>query len=104
MFVGSPALMSKSSLPCVFTLDSTNFTISPKITLFGVTHGSNHNFSHFISRTIQSSNSHIQALKQVRKFLLLPAAVTLTDSVVISKLDYCDSLLCDLSAYIFFKL
>ena len=78
MFVGSPALLFKSNLPSVTTLDSTTLTISSKITLFGVSLDSNINFSHFISRTIQTSNFHTQAIKQLHKIRFLPTAATLS--------------------------
>ena len=56
--------MFKSNLPSVLTLDSTTLTISSKITSLGVTLDSNLNFSHFVSRTIQTSSFYIQAIKQ----------------------------------------
>ena len=104
MFVGSPSLPSKSNLPSVINLDSTTLTISSKITLLGVTLDFNLNFSYLISCTIQTSKFYIQAIKQVRQLVPLAITVTLTVSSFISSLDCCNSLLCGLPAYVFFKL
>ena len=104
MFVGGPALLSKSNLLSVNTINSTTLTISLKTTLLGVTLDFNLNFSYLISCTIQTSNFYIQAIKQVRKFVPLAITVTPTVSSVISSLDCCNFLLCGLPAYVFFKL
>ena len=98
MFVGSPVLLSKSSFPSVITLDPI------KNKLLGINFESNLNFSYFGSLAIQTPNFHIQAMKQVREVLFLPTAVTFTVSFVISKWNYCDSLLCGLPGYVFTKL
>ena len=94
MFVGSSRLLAKYNLPSVVTLDGTTLPISSKLKILGVTLDSNMNFAHFISQIIQSSNFHIYAIKRVRKFLPLSTANALFISVVLSRLDYCNSLLC----------
>ena len=65
MFVGSFRLLAKYNFPSVVTLDGTTLPISSKLKILGVTLDSNLNFAHFISQIIQSSNSHIYAIKQV---------------------------------------
>ena len=104
MFVGSSRLLAKCNLPSVVTLDGTTFPISPKLKILGVTLDSNLNFAHFISQIIQSSNFHIYAIKQVRKFLPLSTANALFISLVLSRLDYYNSLFCGQPNYLLCKL
>ena len=94
MFVGSSRLMAKYNLPSVVTLDGTTLPISSKLKILGVTLALNLNFAQFISQIIQSSNFHIYAIKQVRKFLPLSTANAFFISLVFFRLDYCNSLLC----------
>ena len=104
MFVGSSRLLAKYNLPSVVTLDGTTLPLSSKLKILGVTLDSNLNFAHFISQIIQSSNFHIYAIKQVRKFLPLSTANALFISLVLSRLDYCNSLLCGQPSYLLCKL
>ena len=104
MFVGSSRLLAKYNLPSVVTLDGTTLSMSSKLKILGVTLDSNLNFAHFISQIIQSSNFYIYAIKQVRKFLLLSTANALFISLVLSRLNYCNSLLCGQPNYLLCKL
>ena len=104
MFVGSSRLLAKYNLPSVVTLDGTTLPISSQLKILGVTLDSNLNFAHFISQIIQSSNFHIYAIKQVRKFLPLSTANALFISLVLSRLEYCNSLLCGQPNYLLCKL
>ena len=83
---------------------STTLPIFSKLKILGVTLDSNLSFAHFISQIIQSSNFHIYAIKQVRKFLPLSTANALFISLVLSRLDYCNSLLCGQPNYLLCKL
>ena len=104
MFVGISRLLAKYNLPSVVTLDGTTLSISSKLKILGVTLDSNLNFAHFISQIIQSSNFHINAIKQVRKFLPLSTANALFISLVLSRLDHCNSLFCGQPNYLLCKL
>ena len=104
MFVGSSRLLEKYNLSSVVTFDGTTLPISSKLIILGVTLDSNLNFAYFISQIIQSSNFHIYAIKQVRKFLPLSTANALFISLVLSRLDYCNSLLCGQPNYLLRKL
>ena len=104
MFVGSSRLLAKYDLPPVVTLDGTTLPISSKLKILGVTLDSNLNFAHFVSQIIQSSNFHIHAIKQVRKFLPLFTANALFISLFLSRLDYCNFLLCRQPNYLLCKL
>ena len=86
------------------TLDGTTLPISSKLKILDVTLDLNLNLAHFNSHIIQSSNFHIYAIKQVRKFLPLSTANALFISLVLSRLDYCNSLLCGQPNYLLCKL
>ena len=104
MFVGSSRLLAKYNLPSVVTLDGATLPISSKLKILGVILDSNLNFAHFISQIIQFSNFHIYAIKKVRNFLPLSTANALFISLVFSRLDYCNSLLCGQPNYLLCKL
>ena len=86
------------------THDGPTLPISFKLKILGVTLDSNLNFAYFISQIIQSSNFHIYAIKQVRKFLHSSTANALFISLVLSRFDYCNSLLCGQPNYLLCKL
>ena len=104
IFVGSSRLLAKCHLPSVVTLYGTTVPISSKLKILGVTLNSNLNFAHFIYQIIQFSKFHIHAIKLVRKFLLLATANVLFSLLVLSRLDYCNSLLCGQPNYLLCKL
>ena len=94
MFVGSLILLSKSNLPTEVIFDGTTFSVTSKLKILGVTLDSRLNFTHFVSQIIQASNFHLHAIRQARKFL--PFDTALIISLVLSRIDYCNSLLCRL--------
>ena len=104
MFVSNYRLLAKYNLPSVVTLDGTTLPISSKLKILDVTLDSNLNFAHFISLIIQSSNFHIYAIKQVCKLLPLSTANALFSSLVLSRLDYRNSLFCRQPNYLLCKL
>ena len=96
MFVGSPILLSKSNLPTEVIFDGTTLSVTSKLKILGVTLDSRLNFTHFVSQVIQASKFHLHAIRQARKFLPFDTAVALIISLVLSRIDYCNSLLCRL--------
>ena len=93
MFVGSSILLSKSNLPTEVIFDGTTLSVTSKLKILGVTLDSRLNFTHFVSQLIQASNFHLHAIRQARKFLPFDTAVALIISLVLSRIDYCNSLL-----------
>ena len=93
MFVGSPILLSKSNLPTEVIFDGITLSVTSKLKILGVTLDSRLNFTHFVSQIIQASNFHLHAIRQERKFLPFDTAVALIISLVLSRIDYCNSLL-----------
>ena len=104
MFVGSPILLSKSNLPTEVIFDGTTLSVTSKLKILGVTLDSRLNFTHFVSQIIQASNFHLYAIRQARKFLPFDTAAALIISLILSRIDYCNSLLCRLSNCLISKL
>ena len=104
MFFGSSRLLAKYNLFSVVILDGTTLPISSKLKILDVTLDSNLNIAHFISQEIQSCKFHIHSTKQVRKFLPLATSNVFFISLVLSRLDYCNSLLCGQPNYLSCKL
>ena len=104
MFVGSPILLSKSNLPTEVIFDGTTLSVTSKLKILGVTLDSRLNFTHFVSQIIQASNFHLHAIRQARKFLPFDTALALIISLVFSRIDYCNSLLCRLPNCLISKL
>ena len=95
MFIGSPMLLSKSKLPAEVTFDATEFSVLSKLKILGVTFDPSLYFTHFASQLIEASNFHLHAIKQILKFLPFNTAVALTIFLVLSRLDYWNSLFVD---------
>ena len=104
MFVGSTILLSKSNLPTEVIFDGTTLSVTSKLKILGVTLDSRLNFTHFVSQIIQASNFHLHAIRQARKFLPFDTAVALNISLVLSRIDYCNSFLCRLPNCLISKL
>ena len=104
MFVDSPILLSKSNLPTEVMLEGTNFSVPSKLKISDVTFHLSLYFTHFVSQVLQASNFHFHVIKQVRIFLPFNSAVVLKISLVLSRLDYCNSLFCELPNCLISKL
>ena len=66
-------------------------TLSGCIKILGVTLDSKMTLTKHISETCRSAYMHIRKIRSIRKFLTDKAVKTLCQSVVISRLDYCNS-------------
>ena len=104
MFIGSPILLSKCNLPAEDTFEATKFSVSFKLKILSVTLDASLYFTHFASQLIQASNFHLHAIKQIRKFLPFNTAIALNMSLVLFRLDYCNSLFCGLPNCLISKL
>ena len=63
------------------------------ITALGIVLDSKLSFSHHIKSVVKSCNYHIRAIKHIRHLLTTQDAQTLAQSIVQSRLDYCNSIL-----------
>ena len=63
--------------------------------LLGVTLDSSLSFDRHITEVCRSCHFHIRALRHIRPLLTNDAAISVANSIVSSRLDYCNSLLCN---------
>ena len=63
--------------------------------MYGVTLDSSLSFDRHITEVCRSCHFHIRALRHIRPLLANDAAISVANSIVSSRLDYCNSLLCN---------
>jgi len=78
-------------------LSNNTIPISNTLKTLGVTFDSKLTFANHITSIIQSSNYHLRAIKHIRPFITDNLAATLSRCLVISKIDYCNSLFYNIS-------
>ena len=79
-----------SNFPC--NILGTRINPSPSVRNLGVIFDEDFNYQSHILQTCKSCFYHIRDLKRIRKHLSLSTTVSLANALVISKLDYCNSL------------
>ena len=80
----------------LFELNIGNIAVKPStsVKLLGVTIGAKLNFREFILSKIRTCNFHLRNLKNIRRCLSKNIRIQLVNILILSKLDYCNSLLC----------
>jgi len=78
--------------------------VSDSVKIIGVTLDSKHSFDKHVSNICNVSGYHIQALRHIRPVLDLKSANVLACSTILSKLDYCNSVLAGVSQRNLFRL
>ena len=78
---------------CTPFSNSAPITLTKSIHLLGVTLDSELSMSQHVGEVIQKCNYHIRALKYIRPSLTTEVANTIACSLVLTRLDYCNSLL-----------
>ena len=76
-------------------------SISPTDTVknLGVTFDSGNTFTSHITNMCRTCYYHLKDLRRIRKFLSVETAALLANSMISSRLDYCNSLLHGISKY-----
>jgi len=67
------------------------------VKLLGMTLGSTLSFDKHVIKVTRSCHYHIHALRHIRPLLTLDTAKAMAVTIVGSRLDYCNSLLCGMS-------
>jgi len=96
LFIGTPQQRSKVTSSTI-NFHGTTLTPSTSARNLGVTFNSDLSFKEHISSTCQISFLHIRQLRQIRHLLDFNSAIALANSLVTSRLDYCNSLFFGLS-------
>ena len=77
---------------------------SASVRNLGVIFDSNLNFKYHINSLVKSCNYHIRNLYAVKRYLNKDILITLVHSLIVSRIDYCNSLFLGLPAYLLKKI
>ena len=77
---------------------------SPSVKNLGITFDSSLNFKHHINSLVKTCNYHIRNLYAVRKYLNKDTLIGLVHSLILSHVDYCNSLFLGLPNYLLKKI
>jgi hypothetical protein len=95
MAVGTHAQVNATSASGPVVIAGTQVPFSNTVKLLGVTIDSTLSFDKHVSNVVRSCNYHLHALRHIRPLITEDTAKTIGFSLVSSRLDYCNSLLCD---------
>ena len=99
MFIGTPTHLKNLSPPSSINIAGTTLpSSSTTLKLLGVTFDSQLSFKQHAISVIKSCNHLIWAIRHIRPFLSVDTTSALARSLVLSRLDYCNSLLYGTSA------
>jgi len=91
LIIGTPQQRAKLLSPSISFQGST-ITPSHSVRNLGVIFDSDHSFTSHISSVCQSASFHIRLIRQIRSLLDTNTTTILANSLVSSRLDYCNSL------------
>ena len=97
MLIGTRQQLSKVRTDSLLVAGTVVSSVSEARNL-GVWFDSKFQFQTHINKTCQSAFYYIYNIRRIRKFLSFEAAKTLVQALVISRLDYCNSVLYDIPA------
>ena len=103
MIVGTMPQLAKLSQPMTVSVAGEGIICSNSMTYLGVTLDPNLSCNKFVSATVSACNYHILALRHLKP-VLGPVIVDVARAIVLTKLDYCNSILASTSEYNFNRL
>ena len=92
MLIGTRQKLSSVSVNTL-QLDATTVPLSDSVKSLGVLIDSTLSMENFISQTAKSCYYQLRRISSVRKYLSTEATMKLVTSLILSRLDYCSSLL-----------
>ncbi|KAK7098126.1 hypothetical protein V1264_002486 [Littorina saxatilis] len=96
--------LNHPSLPASLTVNELPISFSPSVRSLGVTLDPTLSFQKHISNICKSAYLELRKISSVRHYLTTDATKTLVCSLVLSKIDYCNSLLAGLPKYLLDRL
>ena len=93
MFIGTPIRLKTMSPPTSINVAGTLLPSSTTLKLLGVTFDSHLSFKEHSASIIKSCNHLIWSIRHIRPLLSVDTTSALARSLVLSRLDYCNSLL-----------
>ena len=88
-----PPSIDPSSLPSSIAIGNTNISFSNSVRDLGVFIDQNLSMKQHIAKTCQSAYHDIRRIGSIRQFLTVDATKTLVSAYILSRIDYCNSLL-----------
>ncbi|KAK7105200.1 hypothetical protein V1264_016609 [Littorina saxatilis] len=105
VMLGCPKkFLNPPSLPASLTVNELPISFSPSVRSLGVTLDPTLSFQKHISNICKSAYLELRKISSVRHYLTADATKTLVCSLVLSKIDYCNSLLAGLPKYLLDRL
>ena len=95
--VGTAARQRREGETSTIALGGNSIAVSKAVRTLGVTIDSTLSFDHHVTNICKTSFCHIRALRRIRKLLLATDIRSVATAVVSSRLDYCNSLLNDMT-------
>ena len=96
--VGTRAQVTAVSACQAVDIAGTRVPFSDSVKLLGVTLDSTLSFDKHVTNVVRGCNYHLRALRHIRPVITTEVAKTIACSMVSSRLDYCNSLLCGTTA------
>ena len=93
MLVGTRQKLSQLPPSLLLQLDNTHIPISDSVKNLGVILDSSLTMTNFVSATTRACYFHLRRISQIRKYLTTEATTKLVVSLILSRIDYCNSLL-----------
>ena len=97
LVMGTPQMRAKISIPSI----TVNIVIVPVLNEpvgnLGAVFDPNMNMSAHVSKVVKSANNHLRNIGKIRKFLNTDTTKSAIVSLVTSRLDYCNGLLCGIT-------
>ena len=104
VFLGTAAQLRSSANITTVDVAGSTLHVAPQLKSLGVTIDSNLRFDHHARNVAKACMFHTRALRHVRSLLTDDVAQTVACSIVASRLDYCNALLCGAPAATFDRL
>jgi len=99
IMLGTPYQLNRSQIITSIDIDNTPIPISNSLKSLGVILDTKLTFSNYITSTIQTCNHHLRAIKHIRPFITDELSSNLIRCLVITRLDYCNSILFNTSQH-----
>ena len=93
MLVSSSRMSQLHSLPDSMTINNTTIPFSDSVKNLGVTFDCHLTMKNQVQNIIRSCNFELRRIASIRRFLSTEATLTLVSAFILSRLDYCNSLL-----------
>ena len=88
-----PPSVDATSLPSTFDVENASVSFSDHVRDLGFFLDKEMSMQHHINKTCQAAYSELRRISSIRRYLTPDATKTLVSSCILSRLDYCNSLL-----------